>query len=291
MKRFLPWVLALLVFGAGLGLIVYQRMGRHTPAPPTGPVAQQAPSTQQPASPQPASRQYPLARAGQAAAGGEHSGAGSRRSQPLPALRHSDGAMQNALDGLLGKQRVAHLLVPRSIIRRVVVSIDNLPRRQVPPRDKPVQPLKGPFEVTRRHGNLYLSPSNYARYDPYVRLLDSVNANALVNVYVHFYPLFQQAYQNLGYPDGYFNDRLIYVIDNLLATPKVSYPVQLVQPNVMYQYADPDLERLSAGQKILIRMGPRNAARVKRQLRAIRKALLAHVVHHQPQPTGQSQSG
>ena len=57
-----------------------------------------------------------------------------------------------------------------------------------------------------------------------------------------FYPLFQQAYQALGYPNGYFNDRLVVTIDNLLAAPDVTADVALVRPNVMYQYADPKLE-------------------------------------------------
>ena len=65
--------------------------------------------------------------------------------------------------------------------------------------------------------------------------------------YRHFYPLFQQAYVDLGYPDGYFNDRLVEVIDHLLATPDVAGPIKLTQPSVFYQYADPSIEERSAG--------------------------------------------
>ena len=92
----------------------------------------------------------------------------------------------------------------------------------------------------------------------------------LTALYFHFYPLFQQAYQSLGYPNGYFNDRLVVTIDNLLATPDVNGPISLVRPNVMYQYADPKLEKLSAGQKLLVRMGP--AQRRARQGQAARAA-------------------
>ena len=46
----------------------------------------------------------------------------------------------------------------------------------------------------------------------------------VASLYLHFYPLFQQAYQSLGYPNGYFNDRLVATIDNLLAAPDVSGP-------------------------------------------------------------------
>ncbi|HET7131776.1 MAG TPA: DUF3014 domain-containing protein, partial [Gammaproteobacteria bacterium] len=63
------------------------------------------------------------------------------------------------------------------------------------------------------------------------------------------------------------------VVDHLLATPDVTEPVRLVQPSVYYKYADPKLEALSAGQKLLIRMGPDNAAAVKAKLREIQAEL------------------
>jgi len=49
--------------------------------------------------------------------------------------------------------------------------------------------------------------------------------------------------------------------------------VRLIKPEAYYLFADKDLESLSAGQKILIRMGPENAARVKSKLTEIRAAL------------------
>jgi hypothetical protein len=85
--------------------------------------------------------------------------------------------------------------------------------------------------------------------------------------------LFQQAYAELGYPSRYFNDRVFEVIDHLLATPDVRGPIALVQPKVMYEYADPVLQDLSAGQKMLVRMGPENEAKVKAKLRELKKAL------------------
>jgi hypothetical protein len=80
----------------------------------------------------------------------------------------------------------------------------------------------------------------------------------------------QQAFAQLGYPDGYFNDRVIAVIDHLLATPEPEEPVRLLQPHVLYEFADPELEALSGGQKLLIRMGPDHAARIKTVLQNFR---------------------
>jgi len=107
-----------------------------------------------------------------------------------------------------------------------------------------------------------------------------VDSKKLVSVYVHLYPLFQQAYVELGYPDGYFNDRLVQVIDNLLAAPAPPEPVRLAQPSVLFVYADPELESLSAGQKMLLRMGPENAAAVKNKLRQIRTEVTSRMPKH-----------
>jgi len=43
---------------------------------------------------------------------------------------------------------------------------------------------------------------------------------------------------------------------------------------VLYAYADPDLEARSAGQKIMMRMGADNEAKVKAKLRELRRALV-----------------
>ena len=79
----------------------------------------------------------------------------------------------------------------------------------------------------------------------------------------------------LGYPTGSFNVRLIEAIDDLLRTPDIEGPVELVQPRVLYEFADSDLEALSAGQKTMLRMGAENAAKIKTKLREIRRELEA----------------
>jgi len=182
----------------------------------------------------------------------------------------SDPTLVEALSGLLGSQAFARLFAPEELVRHIVATIDNLPRDKVAGRLLAIKPVPGHFAVDGEDGNRSISADNYARYSPYVRAAQLVDVKKLVSVYVHLYPLFQQAYVGLGYPDGYFNDRLVQVIDNLLAAPALTPPVRLDQPNVLFVYADPELESLSAGQKMLIRMGPANAAVVKDKLRQIR---------------------
>ncbi|MHB1239017.1 MAG: DUF3014 domain-containing protein [Gammaproteobacteria bacterium] len=195
----------------------------------------------------------------------------------LPTLDESDKAIQRALEGLFGAPRVEALFNLNYLVRRIVVTVDNLPKRRLPLRYLPIGPTIGDF-IAKGAGpgdarRYTISAENYRRYTPYVQLVTGVNTRKLVAVYVRFYPLFQKAYQDLGYQYGYFNDRLIEVIDDLLATPEPKGPVELTRPSVFYKFADPHLEALSAGQKILIRIGPVNAARVKAKLRDIRQAL------------------
>ena len=59
-----------------------------------------------------------------------------------------------------------------------------------------------------------------------------------------------------------------------MTTPDVDGDIYLVKPEAVYLFEDPELEALTAGQKILLRMGPENAMAVKEKLREIRRLLL-----------------
>lgn len=199
--------------------------------------------------------------------------------QALPVLNESDAPLREALEQLLGDVSVKQMLVPDDIVRHVVVTIDNLPRQKVAVEKRPVKAVRGQMPVVEAADVITLSDENYARYAPFVQLVRNTDTRALADLYFHFYPLFQQAYENLGYPGLYFNDRLVAVIDNLLATPDLTGPIKLVQPRVFYEFADPKLEALPAGQKVLIRMGHANAVAVKAKLRELRNAVAAVKPH------------
>ncbi|MBI4522920.1 MAG: DUF3014 domain-containing protein [Deltaproteobacteria bacterium] len=196
--------------------------------------------------------------------------------EPLPAPAESDGAIRNALATLFGKD-LRKFFNLQDIIRRIVATIDNLPRDNVSLRLLPVKPLPGLLLTMGTGESLALSLQNSSRYRSYVRLAEAVPTQAVVAVYRRFYPLFQEQYEDLGYPEKYFNDRVVEVIDHLLEAPDLHRPVLLSQPGVLYEFADPELERLSAGQKILLRMGRENAVKIKAKLREIREALVSKV--------------
>lgn len=195
--------------------------------------------------------------------------------EPLPELQKSDEAMEVILSRLFAKQKLGTYFLLDHLVERFVVMVDNLPRQNLPATHRPLKKIPGSFATRGGRQDLIIDPANYKRYDPVIRLLEKADTQQVVAVYVKLYPLFQEAYQSLGYPDGYFNDRLIEVIDHLLGTPIVKDPIRLVQPKALYLFADPALEELSAGRKILVRVGPDNAERIKSLLRKYRKALTA----------------
>lgn len=195
----------------------------------------------------------------------------------------AEAQVRPALTGLLGSKAVDSLLQVDGFVERFVATVDNLPRDQAPARMWPVQPTADRFTVAETGGGVKtISPDNEARYTPFVRLVEAVDMKRAVALYTEHYPLFQKAYEKLGYPDGYFNDRLVEVIDHLLRAPEPAPPLQVrltevkgevpsQRPWVRYEFADADLEALSAGQKMLVRMGLANERRLKAQLAELRR--------------------
>ena len=196
--------------------------------------------------------------------------------EPLPALADSDGEFELAMTEQFGPG-IAELFVDDSLIEKIVTTIDNLPREQVAEKVRPIVPVTGPFAVDGQDdsGQFTVNIANYARYDLLINLLATADIDEVAATYRRYYPLFQEAYVNLGYPDGHFNDRAVEVIDHLLSTPEVSGPIELVRPHVLYEFADPALERLSSGQKLLLRTGDEHAVRIKQFLEELRAAITA----------------
>ena len=253
-----PWIVAALAIAliAGIGYYYYSYLPARDVQP--APAAKTEPAPRAEAQP---AIQHPLP--------------GPEAAKSLPTLENSDSMMRESLAELLGRKGFDDIVIPNGLIRRIVASVDNLPRRTAPRRVMPLHPVPGRFMTAGAGGASTLDPANFRRYAPYVRVMEAVQARALVSSYVQAYPLFQRAYEELGHPGKYFNDRLLEAIDDLLAAPEVGTPVRLLQPKVLYEFADPDLETRSAGQKIMIRMGAENELKVKAKLREIRQELAA----------------
>lgn len=205
----------------------------------------------------------------------------------LPALADADPYMGKAITSLLGRKNVLTFIQLDGFARRFVATVDNLTRSHVAPGLWPVNPTEGRFSTLGEPSatGQAINPDNSLRYTPFVLFTESIDPAKAVALYVQLYPLFQQTYEELGYPGRYFNDRLIAVLDHLLATPvptetprvalvDVKGPIASVRPWVRYEFVDPKLQAMSSGQKILLRMGPVNHRRLNAQMIEIRRLVM-----------------
>jgi hypothetical protein len=190
---------------------------------------------------------------------------------PLPSLDDGDAYFHLSLVNVFGKD-IGKLLVEELLIEKLVTSMDSLTSSRIAKRIRPIGPVGGRFEVDALNNDeeYTVSERNFRRYDYIVQAFANADFDELFDAYQRFYPLFQEAFVLLGYPKGYLNDRVVEVIDHLLNTPQVEVPIRLVRPHVLYKFADPELEALSSGQKMLLRMGDDHAAQVKQGLRQFR---------------------
>jgi hypothetical protein len=200
-----------------------------------------------------------------------------------PALTTS--TLRRAFAELLGSDAVASFLELDDFPRRFVATVDNLARPHAPALAWPVRRTPERFSVQERDGESFIAIDNASRYTPFVLLAQGADTRRAVDLYVRLYPWLQNAYEELGFPGQYFNDRVIAVIDVLLATPQsqeglklrltqVKGPFASLRPWVRYEFDDPALESLSAGQKVLLRVGPQNQRRLKDKLLEIRDELV-----------------
>ena len=159
--------------------------------------------------------------------------------------------------------------------RRLVITVDNLPREHVPSQLRVTRGVPELLRVKKEGETITLDPSNYERYDRIIGYVEKMDARKIGRLYAKFYPLLQRTYEETGFPEERFHDRVLAALDDMMDAPRPTGPIRLVQPKVLYRFEDDHLESLSAGQKIMIRVGPENAARLRKVLARVRAAIAA----------------
>lgn len=194
------------------------------------------------------------------------------KSAPLRASSEtSDDALVEQLRKLTDQTGLETLLHLENLVKRFVVMVDSATGSKFPNNLSVFEPVDDEFAVDQSADGMVLAEANFARYTPYLNLMRALDSKKLVALYSRHYALFQSAYRDIG-RDGYFNDRLVDVIESALAAPELKGPIKLTSVG-LYRFADPDLEALPVVQKVLIRMGTANEGQVKQKLRSLRSAL------------------
>jgi len=192
---------------------------------------------------------------------------------PAVPLAASDDAVRQFAVALTADPEFGRWLLTKDLIRKFVVSVDNVANGLSPKGHIDFFSPAGDFRVSRTTGGTFLDPAAYSRYGAVVGVAQSLDAKAAARLYRAVEPLLQEAYNELGYPGVDFDDTLVRAMSELLETPVVTGPIRLEQKVLSYAMADETLEALSAAQKQLLRMGPKGVEIVQGKIRELAAAL------------------
>ncbi|MFT6985044.1 MAG: hypothetical protein ACJAT7_000851 [Psychromonas sp.] len=192
---------------------------------------------------------------------------------PLPSLNDSDAMVFASTEQLSPLPNYTNLLTTTNIIRNFVVFIDNLSRGELLTKYSPLTKPIEPFSVVKIDNEIYLNEESYHRYDLYVDIINSIDIDFAIDQYRTLKPLFNEAYQELGYAENEFDATLYDAIEMVLNAPIVREPIKLVAPSAMYKFAEAELEALPSADKLMIRMGPDNILKLRVKLQEFQIAL------------------
>ncbi len=188
----------------------------------------------------------------------------------LPLLDDSDQLIRDGVVSLTRHEGVNVWLSPNELIRKFVAFVDGVANGQVVKEPVRILTPEGPFLVRQISDEVYLLDNvSYKRYDFFTAVVVSLDARRAAEFFLLVKPMLQEAYDELGYPNKNFDDVVFQAIGRLLETPVINEPIRLVRPVVMYEFENKKLESLSAAQKQLIRMGPRNTRTLQVKLSEI----------------------
>jgi hypothetical protein len=184
-----------------------------------------------------------------------------RQPMNLPSLDASDVLLRELVAALARHPLVARFLATDEIVRNSVLAVE-----QIGAGKTPAVPLK----VWRPESRLAivgtasgrLDSRTYARWDSAVASLVSIEPRDAAQLYVNLKPLFDDAYRELGHPNGDFDQSIARAIDTLQSTPALDADPELVRRPGYYEHADPALRALFPVQKQFILIGSQNRARI-----------------------------
>jgi hypothetical protein len=191
----------------------------------------------------------------------------------LPPLDETDALVRQLVGRLSPHAAVAAWLTTDGLILNFVVVTSSIASGETPASElKAVGPL-GRFRTKTARNILYIDPSSYRRYDRYAEAVSALDARGAARLYATLKPRVRDGYRRLGSLGDEFDPVLERAIMELLKVPIVDGDVALEPKGIVYAFADPRLESLSAAQKQLLRMGPQNVRAIQGKLREIASLL------------------
>ena len=121
-----------------------------------------------------------------------------------------------------------------------------------------------------------IAPAAAARYDFAADVFCSLDPDAVAKLYPRLEPALQEALAKLGYRDRQFREILTSACTAILSTPVVEADARLVatdKDGAICHWQNPELEALTDAQKLFLRLGASNTARIRTHLQTLAQAL------------------
>ena len=192
---------------------------------------------------------------------------------PLPPLDETDALVRQLVSTLSSHPTVAAWLATDDLLRSFTVAVDNIADGVTPARRLNALRPAGAFRVIDRDDDWAIDPRSYERYAPLAGAVGSLDPEGTARLYSTLKPRIEDAYAELG-RDRSFDVALERALVAMLQTPALDGEVRLVPTGaVLYAFENSRIEGLTAAQKQLARMGPRNVRLIQGKLRQIALAL------------------
>ncbi len=193
----------------------------------------------------------------------------------LPSLNESDSFLRGRIEDISSNRDLVRWLAVDDLLRRAASYLDGLSRGVVLSKIFPLTQPTGKFTTHMDGETIWLNAGNYERYDATIEAVASVDMAALAELFHIARPLIEKAFSEMGYNIRQMEGILLQAIDRVLSTPIIIEPIELTRESVLYQFADPELEKLLPLQKQVLRTGPENTQKLQQQALALKTALLS----------------
>lgn len=172
-----------------------------------------------------------------------------------------------------GTEEGREFLRLENFVRHFALMFENATETKIPAQASIFEAVNGDFLTKTVGDKVQISEDNFRRYDAYASMLKSADLKKITAFYVRLYPLLQAAYAEMG-RKGYFNDRVVDVLDQIIAAKEPGVEVSLMIDGGRFVFEDAELEAAPAVQKVLYRIGPAHSALLKERLKELRALLV-----------------
>lgn len=245
-----PLVIALVILGIlGSGAFIYHQMSKDLPMPQSADTQSKTPEFDDT---EDTTKEAPI---------------------QLPPLDDSDDVIRTLVEQVSEHPQLARWILNEGLVRRFVAAVDNTARGASPRSHVEFMAPQGAFQAQRQQQELVIDDAGFKRYDLMTATFLSLDTATCVRLYRQLEPIFDEAYRDLGYPDGEFDRILQQAIDHLLQTPIPEGDIAVEKTLRSYHFADPNLQDLSDAQKHYLRMGAGNMRQLQAKLRLMATTL------------------